>query len=235
MMAAHGRPTVAAIVVAAGSGERLGAGVPKALVEIGGQVLMRYSIERFAQHERVRDIVLVLPPGDTGWWALTTVVVGGATRQESVAAGLRMVAPDVDFVLVHDAARPFVPDAVVDAVLDALEAGSDAVVPVVPIIDTVRRVGPDGALAGVLDRTSLVAVQTPQGFRRDVLVAAHAQAGRLSATDDAALAEALGVEVVAVPGADENFKITTPSDLARAESVARLHSAQHSPIPGGMS
>jgi len=120
---------------------------------------------------------------------------------------------------VHDVARPFVPGRVIDAVLAALRAGAGAVVPVVPIIDTVRRVAPDGTLAGVVDRSTLRAVQTPQGFRCDVLIAAHHQAGGDPATDDASLVEALGREVVAVPGADEAFKITTAADLARAESV----------------
>ena len=226
-MAANSQSTVAAILVAAGSGERLGADVPKAFVEVAGQSLAEHAVRRFGGHSAIGPIRLVVP---LGWertaadqlWPLAndlTVVHGGATRQASVAAGLAAVPRDVAFVLVHDVARPFVTDTVIDAVVSALVAGADAVVPVVPIHDTVRRVGRDGMLAGVVDRSTLVAVQTPQGFRRDVLIAAHADASD-AVTDDAALAEALGHQIVAVPGAESAFKITTPADLARAESLS---------------
>ena len=134
----------------------------------------------------------------------------------------------------HDVARPFPPAAVISAVVDALRAGADAVVPVVPIHDTVRRIDADGGLAGVVDRASLVAIQTPQGFRRDVLVAAHDASGAAGVTDDAALVEAQGGRVVRVPGADECFKVTTPLDLARAEAVLRLLSARSPSVPGGI-
>jgi 2-C-methyl-D-erythritol 4-phosphate cytidylyltransferase len=227
--------TVAVILVAAGSGQRLGAGVPKAYVEVGGQTLVQHAINVFTGHPAVAQVIVVLPPGDSGWYPTVTAVPGGATRQESVAAGLVRVAPEVDHVLVHDVARPFVPASVIDAVVAALDGGADAVVPVVPIHDTVRRSGADGALGGVVDRSTLVCVQTPQGFRRDVLGTAHERGGDASATDDAGLVEALGVRVVAVPGADESFKITTPHDLARAEAVARSRSVRSPSIPGGIS
>jgi 2-C-methyl-D-erythritol 4-phosphate cytidylyltransferase len=232
-MAANSPSTVAAILVAAGSGERLGAGVPKAYVQVAGQTLLQHAFAVFSAHPRVGEVIVVVPPGDTGWY-ISTVVFGGATRQESVAAGLRRVSADVDFVLVHDVARPFVPPTVIDAVIAALEGGAEAVVPVVPIHDTVRRVGPDGALAETVDRSTLVAVQTPQGFARHVLAAAHELPGQ-QATDDAGLVEALGLRVVAVPGAEDGFKITTPLDLARAETVARLRSARSPSVPGGIS
>jgi len=116
-------------------------------------------------------------------------------------------------------------------VVAALGEGADAVVPVVPIHDTVRRIDADGGLGGVVDRTSLVAIQTPQGFARAVLAQAHAAASGPTATDDAALVEAMGGRVVAVPGADVGFKVTTPADLVRADAVARLLSAH--PAPGG--
>ena len=234
-MAAHSQSTVAAILVAAGSGQRLGADLPKAFVEVAGHTLAEHAVRRFAEHQAVGRVVLVVPQG----WGKTAVdhvwpdpddlvvVVGGATRQASVAAGLAAVPSDVEYVLVHDVARAFVPASVIDAVVRALQNGAEAVVPIVPIADTVRRVQPDGTLAGVVDRSTLVAVQTPQGFRRDVLVAAHERATE-TATDDAALVEALGRQVVAVPGADAAFKITTPADLVRAESLAT-----QSPILGG--
>jgi 2-C-methyl-D-erythritol 4-phosphate cytidylyltransferase len=220
-MAAHSQSTVAAILVAAGSGERLGADVPKAFVEVAGTTLLEHAFARFVGHPAIDRCVVVAPAERVDEAARLTgavVVAGGAIRRASVAAGLATLDEDVDFVLVHDVARPFVPATVLDAVVAALMAGADAVVPVVPIHDTVRRVGRDGMLAGVVDRSTLVAVQTPQGFRRDVLIAAHAEASD-AVTDDAAPVEALGHQVVAVPGADSAFKITTLADLARAESL----------------
>ncbi|HEX5740294.1 MAG TPA: 2-C-methyl-D-erythritol 4-phosphate cytidylyltransferase [Pilimelia sp.] len=146
------------------------------------------------------------------------VVPGGATRQESVAAALAAVPPGLDIVCVHDAARALAPAALVESVASAVRAGAAAVVPVLPVVDTVRAVGAGGALAGVVDRAALRRVQTPQGFRRAVLAAAHARGG-VSATDDAGLVEGLGVPVTAVAGAEEAFKITTPYDLAVAEAL----------------
>jgi 2-C-methyl-D-erythritol 4-phosphate cytidylyltransferase len=179
--------------------------------------------------------VIVVAPGShvvqAAQLTRAPVVVGGDTRQASVAAGLAALADDVEFVLVHDVARPFVPASVIAAVVAELLAGADAVIPVVALHDTVRRIGPDGALDGVVDRSTLVAVQTPQGFRREVLAAAHESADA-QATDDAALVEALGYKIVDVPGADEAFKITTPADLARAEALV-LGSARSAPTTGG--
>jgi 2-C-methyl-D-erythritol 4-phosphate cytidylyltransferase len=221
-MAAHSQSTVAAILVAAGSGKRLAAATPKAFVVLRDATLLEHALARFAAHPEVDHVVVVAPQShlaEAGRLTAATVVAGGPTRQASVAAGLAALPPGVDFVLVHDVARPLVPSRVLDAVLAALRAGADAVVPVVPIADTVRSIAPDGTLAGVVDRSTLRAVQTPQGFRRDVLIAAHHQARGAPATDDAALVEALGREVVAVPGAEEAFKITTAADLVRAELV----------------
>jgi 2-C-methyl-D-erythritol 4-phosphate cytidylyltransferase len=128
--------------------------------------------------------------------------------------------PDhVEYVLVHDVARPFVPDEVIVRVIAGLQAGADAVIPGLPVTDTIKRVAGDAVVATV-DRSELVAVQTPQGFRRSVLVAAHAGGGT-DATDDAALVEAAGGKVVVVPGAEESFKITSQWDLLLAEAVAR--------------
>ena len=148
------------------------------------------------------------------------VVAGGDTRQQSVGRGLAALADDVDAVLVHDVARPFVPAEVISRVVAALSGGAAAVIPVVAVTDTVKRVDASGAVTETVDRTSLRAVQTPQGFRRAVLVAAHAASDGTAVTDDAALVEARGVRVVVVDGADESFKITRPWDLALAEVVA---------------
>jgi 2-C-methyl-D-erythritol 4-phosphate cytidylyltransferase len=223
---------VAAILVAAGSGQRLGADVPKAFVTVAGRTLLEHAAARFTASPRIASVVVVAPVAELDRARRLTglpVVAGGATRQESVARGLAAVPEDARFVLVHDVARPFVPAPVIAAVVDALDGGADAVVPVVPVHDTVRRLDGDG-LGPVVDRSRLAAVQTPQGFRRAVLAAAHAGAAP-GATDDAMLAEAAGARVISVPGADESFKITTPVDLARAEAVALLSAAAPS-VPG---
>lgn len=233
-MAANGHPTVAAILVAAGAGERLGADLPKAFVPVAGTSLLVRAFTTFRSHPDVTTVVVVAPRSHVVEAAQLTrapVVVGGETRQASVGAGIAALTQDVDFVLVHDVARAFVPASVIAAVVAALVDGADAVVPVVPVHDTVRRIGSGGELDGIVDRSSLVAVQTPQGFRRDVLAAAHEHAEAV-ATDDAALVEALGYKIVCVPGADEAFKITTPADLARAEALV-LGSAPSAPTTGG--
>lgn len=215
---------VAAILVAAGSGERLGADVPKAFVTVAGRSLLEHAVGRFTAHSAVRDVIIAAP---AAWTASAVqlapqamVVAGGRTRQESVACGLSALAVDVDVVLVHDVARAFVPGTVIDRVLASLAAGAVAVVPTVPVTDTVRRVVAAGACLGpTVDRSTLVTVQTPQGFSRATLDAAHAVADP-DATDDASLAEAIGAEVIAVRGAEEAFKVTVPLDLVRAEAVA---------------
>lgn len=218
-MAAIDAQSVAAVLVAAGSGERLGASVPKAFCDINGRTLLEHATARFAEHPAVGSIVVVAPVSQLVAAAELVgrpAVAGGTTRQESVAAGLAVLGPSVEYVLVHDVARPFVPASVITAVVDALASGAEAVVPVLPVADTLRHV--DGL--GVLDRSGVVAVQTPQGFRRSLLDRAHAAGRGQSATDDAALVDALGVGVAFVPGADEAFKITRPWDLALAEAVA---------------
>lgn len=232
-MAAHSQSTVAAILVAAGSGQRLGADVPKAFVEIAGRTLLARAITTFAAHPAIEPVIVVAPRTHVDRAAelsRTPVVAGGDTRQASVAAGLAALGEDVEFVLVHDVARPFVPMAVIDAVLDSLRGGAQAVVPVVPIHDTIRRMAVDGTLGEVVDRATLAAVQTPQGFRRELLIAAHQAAGERVATDDATLVEALGEHVTAVAGDDRAFKITTPLDLAYAETIGR-----NPAVPGGSS
>lgn len=226
-MAAHGQLTVAAILVAAGDGQRLGAGLPKAFVQVAGRTLLEHASAVFAGHRGVRDLVVCAPaallPTAVRLVPHAVVVSGGSSRQQSVACGLSVLAEDVDAVLVHDVARAFVPAEVISRVIDALAAGTIAVVPTVPVADTIRCRDPDtGVLGPTLHRAGLVAVQTPQGFRRGVLVTAHAAAAArgLEATDDAALVEALGETVTAVAGADEAFKITLPMDLLLAETMA---------------
>jgi 2-C-methyl-D-erythritol 4-phosphate cytidylyltransferase len=223
--------TVAAVVVAAGSGERLGAGVPKAMVALQGRPLVDWAVQAFDQHRDV-DSVVVVAPADAvvaiteGAAGRAHVVVGGVTRQQSVENGLDALARDVDLVLVHDAARPLVTAEVISAVVRALRAGAEAVIPVLPVTDTVKRVNASGVVLATVDRTELRTVQTPQGFRRDVLEAAHATArdrGVVDIGDDAALVEGIGRVVVTVPGSPECLKITTAYDL---DLVQRMVSTQ---------
>jgi len=220
-MAAHDPRIVAAIVVAAGAGSRLGADVPKAFVEVAGTPLLSHVTQRFLDHRAVRDVVVVSPPDFVEDAAALVpgahVVAGGVTRQESVERGIAALAVDVELVLVHDAARAFVPAEVIERVIRALADGAGAVIPTLPLIDTVKRV--EGSrVVETPDRGSLRVVQTPQGFRRSVLVAAHTQ-DVSDAPDDASLVEALGLPVLVVDGDEDAFKITTPADLIRAEAL----------------
>jgi 2-C-methyl-D-erythritol 4-phosphate cytidylyltransferase len=221
------RSEVWAIVVGAGSGERMGADRPKAFVRYRGRTLIAASLAVLDDHPGVDGIVIVVPAGwedratlvvdDLLADKVATAVAGGATRTGSVAAGLDALPAGATHVLVHDAARPLVSAGVIDRVLAALAAGEEAVVPGVPVVDTIKRVA-DGAVAETLRRDDLVAVQTPQGFRRAVLAGAIGAEGD-EATDCASLAERAGHRVAVVEGDPLNFKVTTPDDLARAEGV----------------
>lgn len=222
-------PRTAVIVVAAGSGERLGAGGPKAFVGIDRHTMLRHAL-RGVFAGPVAQVVVVAPAerlGDAQTDAveaagelrdLVTVVAGGSTRQDSVRAGLAAVWPDVEIVLVHDAARALTPASVFARVIGAVQEGRVAVLPVLPVVDTIKRVA-DDAVTAVVDRAELAAAQTPQGFRRDVLVAAYERA-REEYTDDAALVQAAGFPVFTVAGDERSFKITTPADLDRARHLA---------------
>jgi 2-C-methyl-D-erythritol 4-phosphate cytidylyltransferase len=223
---------VGAIVVAAGSGVRLGAGIPKALVLLNGRPLVEWAAVAFAQHPDVGPVVVVAPPElvaevtalmPSGAVTEISVVAGGASRQESVRIGLLALASEVDAVLVHDAARPLVPGDLISTVIRALADGARAVVPALPVADTIKRVDEDGKVLATLDRSELRSVQTPQGFERSVLLAAHNEAAELGApgtTDDAGLLEAMGLEVRTVPGSERAFKITTVADLQLAVALA---------------
>jgi 2-C-methyl-D-erythritol 4-phosphate cytidylyltransferase len=216
---------VGVVVPAAGAGTRLGPGAPKALRLLGGEPILLHAVRRLRACPSVGPVVVAAPAAEVDEVArlLTAydvvVVAGGAQRQGSVAAGLAALPPEVALVLVHDAARALVPVTVVEAVVAALRAGADAVVPVVAVADTVKLVE-GAAVVRTVAREHLRAVQTPQGFRREVLLAAHAAARDLL-TDDAGLVEAAGVTVTTVPGAPEAFKVTTPFDLLVAEAVLR--------------
>jgi 2-C-methyl-D-erythritol 4-phosphate cytidylyltransferase len=220
---------IAAVIVAAGSGQRLAAGMPKALVPLHGRPLLAWALDALAGHPDIDSVVVVAPPDAIA--AVTAcaggravVVAGGPSRQVSVDRGLAALGPGVRLVLVHDAARPLVPASVVSAVVAALRAGDQAVIPVLPVADTIKRVDGTGRVVATLDRAELRAVQTPQGFSRAALAAAHRSAAEhalTDVTDDAGLLEALGVPVRTVPGAELCFKITTPYDLRLAHAMAR--------------
>ena len=217
------RGDVAVLVVAAGLGLRLGPGGPKALRSLAGQPLLVHAVRRVRAANSVAAVIVAAPPSDVAAVGAllgpgVTVVAGGATRQASVAAALAAVPDGPDIVLVHDAARALAPTALIEAVAAAVRGGHDAVIPVLPVVDTVKEVAASGAVVGTVDRSVLRAVQTPQGFRRSVLVAAHASAVDHH-TDDAGLVEKLGVTVHTVPGHETAFKITKPLDLVLAEAL----------------
>lgn len=216
--------TVVALVPAAGRGERLGLGIPKAFVDVAGRPLLAHAVAALLAGG-VDRVVVAVPPSQLEHAAgllgpQVSVVAGGADRTASVAAALLAAGPDADVVLVHDAARAFVPPAVVRRVIDAVLAGSRAVVPVLPITDTVRGIAADGRSTGVVDRDGLRIVQTPQGFEPDLLREAyrHAANNSRSTTDDAALAEGVGVSVDFVEGDQQAAKVTTAADLAAVRS-----------------
>lgn len=218
----------AAIIPAAGSGTRLGGGTPKAFRLLRGRSLLAHAVGGLST---VVDLIVVaVPVGmlDSAQAELcpvaggcdVRVVAGAATRQRSVAAALATLPPEIDSVLVHDAARPLMPATVARDVLAAVRAGATAVVPVLAVADTLKSIDADGLVTGTVDRTALVAAQTPQGFRRDVLQRAYREAAG-TLTDDAGLVQALGVAVRTVPGSAAGFKITTPYDVVLAEALLR--------------
>lgn len=221
----HKTAPVAAIVVAAGSGSRLGFPIPKALVELDGVSLVRRAVDSMVAGG-AGHVVVVAPAahlarfGDLldGVAVPVDVVAGGRERQDSVRLGLERVR-GADVVLVHDAARPLVPARVVEDVVRAVRDGARAVVPVVPVIDSIRRRTGDGSC--VVDREELRAVQTPQGFDGALLRDAHRNAVEcaLVVTDDASACEALGVPITFVDGHREAMKITEPFDLVVAEAI----------------
>ncbi len=239
------------IVVAAGSGTRLGGGRPKAFVEVAGRTILEWALRGILGSSAPFQIVLVVPAdlvdearsiaeATAGHVAhLVTVTSGSSTRQSSVARGLARVADTARTVLVHDAARCFTPSSQFDLVASAVESLGHGVVPGLPVSDTIKRVDAAGAVVDTVDRSELVAIQTPQGFPRAELDAAYAgalagsspvdassvesvpiEAVPIEYTDDAALFAAAGHEVTVVAGAAEAFKVTTPWDLQRAEMLA---------------
>jgi 2-C-methyl-D-erythritol 4-phosphate cytidylyltransferase len=202
-----------AIVVAAGSGSRFGGGVAKQYLPLGDRRVLDHSLERMAAATNGRVVLVVAADRVQDVEPLASVVVaGGATRSASVRAGLGAVPDSAQVVLVHDAARPLVPSAVIDRLLAALASGADAAVPGLAVTDTVKRIDADGVVIDTPERSRLMAVQTPQAVRADLFRRVCADSG--DATDDAALVEAAGGRVVVVAGDPLARKVTTDDDLA---------------------
>ncbi len=220
--------TTAAVIVAAGRGTRAGGDLPKQYADLNGQPVLAHTLSRFAGHPRVDFVQVVIHRDDTaafegvcgGIEGVLPPVPGGETRQESVLCGLSALAAHApEQVLIHDAARPFVSDALIDRVISALSS-HDGAIPGLAVADTLKRAD-DRTISATVDRDGLWAAQTPQGFRYEDIVAAHLdaqKAGSLSLTDDAAVAEANGLDVVIVDGDTENRKLTTSSDIEEART-----------------
>ena len=224
--------TTAALIVAGGTGSRMGADVPKQYLDLGGRAVIRHAVEAFLNHPRVDLVQVVIGEGHGEMFAravhglkMPMPVFGGKTRQLSVLAGLEalarreMGAPDI--VLIHDAARPFVSAELIGRLLDGLGM-HEGVIPTLPVVDTIKRVNDEGIIVETPPRQALRAAQTPQTFYLAPILAAHRQAleaGRTELTDDAAVAEQAGFEVAVVEGDAANRKITSAEDLAWARAI----------------
>jgi 2-C-methyl-D-erythritol 4-phosphate cytidylyltransferase / 2-C-methyl-D-erythritol 2,4-cyclodiphosphate synthase len=231
--------SVAALIVAAGRGERAGgaSGAPKQYAALGGVPLLTRTIGVFASHPQVDDIQIVIHANDAALYEdaarpfagkLRKPVPGGARRQDSVRAGLEALSGDAPAsVLIHDAARPFADADLISRVIASLDAHSGAL-PCLPVTDTLKR-GREGRVTETLDRDELWRAQTPQGFRFEAILAAHRAAARdstLDFTDDAGVAEWFGLDVALVEGSEQNRKLTTAEDLREADEVLRAGSAR---------
>ncbi len=208
--------SVWAVIVAAGWGERFGG--PKQFSDLGGARLVDHAVATASQ---ACDAVVLVVPDASDWEGaeVAALAAGGASRAESVRAGLALVPVDAEIVVVHDAARPLASDELFDAVIGAVRDGADGAVPGLAVADTLKRVD-DVRVTATVDRVGLVAVQTPQAFEAGILRAAHASSA--DATDDAALVEAIGGTVVVVPGDPRNLKITGPADLMIAAALLEV-------------
>ena len=213
--------SVTGLIVAAGRGERLGSGLPKQYRPIGGKAVLRRAVEALIDHPRIDEVRVVIGAGQDmlakevlAGLDVGDLILGGEQRSDSVQAGLAACAGEI--VLVHDAARPFCPPAVIDRLLEALGV-ADGAVPVLAIPDTMARA--DGLIGEAIDRAGAVRVQTPQAFRLDQLKQAYAKWSGWAATDDATVARAAGLQVAAVQGDPALDKLTTPDDWSRAEAM----------------
>ena len=216
--------TIAAIIVAAGKGERAGTSLPKQFVTVCGKTLLAHAVTALARHPRIERTVVVVAEGQKelagqalGDIEVDAIVIGGAERQQSVAAGMAAIG-DARIVLIHDAARPFLPSSVIDRLIAALDT-ADGAIPALSVVDTLAKVGAKTGeeLGDVVDRNGLIRVQTPQAFRANAIRDAHNRWTGTAATDDAQMARAAGYMVAVVEGHGMLDKITQPADFAEAE------------------
>ena len=223
---------VSAIIAGAGLGKRMGGKVRKPLLTIEGRPILIYTLRNLVRVKSIREVILVVNPRDLQLiqkelgqdltrLRVSDVIPGGSHRFDSVKLGLQHVSPCADLVLIHDAVRPFVPPELVHKVI-ARAAATGAAILASPVIDTVKRVR-QGRIAGTVDRESLWLAQTPQVFRREIILAAYDCRRPAKTSDDAQLVERTGRRVAIVPGSPKNFKITTPEDLELAKGVLALH------------
>ncbi len=225
-------PDVGVVIVAAGSSTRTGGGELKQFMWVAGKPMLLHSLQLFQQRADVAMVVCVVPreyAGDPPPWIFQSdserllLSVGGRTRAESVRNGIADLPDTCRIILVHDAARPLVPMAVVDRVVDAVRGGASAIA-ALPVVDTLKAVDTDGRVERTVPRDALWRAQTPQGFARDVILRAHRAAmdGGYDATDDAALVELIGEPVMVVRGSERAMKVTDAADFSRAEAMHGL-------------
>ncbi|MDI1226841.1 MAG: bifunctional 2-C-methyl-D-erythritol 4-phosphate cytidylyltransferase/2-C-methyl-D-erythritol 2,4-cyclodiphosphate synthase [bacterium] len=214
------KPNIAVLIVAAGSGERFGAGIPKQYQPLLGRPILNWSVDIFSQHADIKSVYVAIHPGHAERFAAAapgiTALHGGGTRQQSALKGLEEIArrDKPDYILIHDAARPGLSSDLITDICNALK-NNDAVIPGLPVTDTVKRASGDSVKTE--SRENLYAIQTPQAFKFDTILALHRQHADKSLTDDAALCEIAGPAVKIIPGEKGNFKVTHPEDLALME------------------
>ena len=233
----------AALIPAAGRGRRMGCGVEKQFMQVAGKPLLAHTLARFEAASSIDRVVVIVPPGREAYCAeeivaveglrkVTRIVAGAETRQRSVTAGFRCIGENVDVVVIHDGARPFVSPLLIQTSVDLAYQHGSAIV-AIPESDTLKRVSVDGTVVETVDRQQLWRAQTPQAFQRSVLkrALAYAEEHNLDATDEASLVESLSWPVRIVPGTVWNFKITTPDDLHFAKIL--LTRCAREGAPGG--
>lgn len=227
-----GTKDATALIVAAGSGQRLGAAVPKALVLVGGRPMYEWSLDACLMASSIGRVVIAIPPGTDASFAGSEAILvdGGDARSRSVAAGLAKV--DTEFVVVHDAARPLVTPELIDHAIAALvvQPDIDAVITAAPVTDTIKQVDDEGVVIGTLDRDNLRSVQTPQVFRTGVLRRAIASGDVVNATDDAFLIESAGGRVGVIDAPATNIKVTVPSDIDLAALLLEAPANPSNPL-----
>lgn len=215
----------AAIIVAAGRGQRVGGEIPKQYLEVGGVPILRHTIDVFLKHPAIDLIQIIIHPDDQNLYAsaveglnLPTPVNGGDTRQQSVLNGLEAISDQMpEYVLIHDAARPFLEHSILDNLIEVVEEAG-AVIPALKVTDTIKYMGTD-KIDSTLDRNYLYRAQTPQAFRYKAIFMAHRRFENENMTDDSAIAEKSGLQVRIIEGSEKNFKITTSEDLMKAEMM----------------